>query len=237
MSDFIETYDQAISPELCQAIIERFEQQGRAKPGQTGHGIDRTKKDSLDVTITNQPDWRDLHDRLLDATLRHLLLYLRKYRFALTSGVALTMLNPATGEQTPLTPESIDQLTDPQLGQYVFRMFRPGAINLQKYKRQSGGYHYWHSEIYPRDPAAETLHRVLLFMFYLNTVEDGGETEFFYQQRKLRPTAGQMVIAPAGFTHTHKGHVPLSNDKYIATSWILFQRAEVLFQNPQLPKK
>ena len=40
---------------------------------------------------------------------------------------------------------------------------------------------------------------------------------------------GRLIIAPAGFTHTHKGHVPASGDKYIATSWILFRRAEELF--------
>lgn len=39
-----------------------------------------------------------------------------------------------------------------------------------------------------------------------------------------------MVIAPAGFTHTHRGLVPRSNDKYILTSWVLFNRAEKLYQ-------
>ncbi len=38
-----------------------------------------------------------------------------------------------------------------------------------------------------------------------------------------------MVIAPAGFTHTHKGNKPISGDKYIATSWIMFNRAEQLY--------
>ena len=37
---------------------------------------------------------------------------------------------------------------------------------------------------------------------------------------------GRLIIAPAGFTHTHKGNVSRSGDKYVATSWILFQRAE-----------
>ena len=45
--------------------------------------------------------------------------------------------------------------------------------------------------------------------------------------------AGRVqVIAPAGFTHTHRGNVPTSGDKYIATSWILYQRAEALFGQP-----
>jgi hypothetical protein len=30
----------------------------------------------------------------------------------------------------------------------------------------------------------------------------------------------------------HKGHVPASGDKYIATSWILFRRAAELFGKP-----
>ncbi len=67
-------------------------------------------------------------------------------------------------------------------------------------------------------------------MFYLNDVAEGGETEFFHQQRSLKPRAGTMVIAPAGFTHTHRGCVPRSGDKYILTSWILFQRAEQLYR-------
>ena len=37
------------------------------------------------------------------------------------------------------------------------------------------------------------------------------------------------LIAPAAFTHTHRGNRPLGGDKYIATSWILFQRAEQIF--------
>ena len=42
---------------------------------------------------------------------------------------------------------------------------------------------------------SESLHRVLLFQFYLNDVAEGGETEFFYQQRRVAPKAGRLVIA------------------------------------------
>jgi hypothetical protein len=63
----------------------------------------------------------------------------------------------------------------------------------------------------------------------LNDVEEGGETEFYYQDKKIKPKAGRMVIAPSGFTHTHRGNVPTSNDKYILTSWVLFNPAEHIF--------
>ena len=45
------------------------------------------------------------------------------------------------------------------------------------------------------------------------------------EERKL----GLLLIAPAAYTHTHRGNVPRGGPKYIATSWILFQRAETLF--------
>jgi hypothetical protein len=38
-----------------------------------------------------------------------------------------------------------------------------------------------------------------------------------------------MVIAPAGFTHTHRGNTPVSNDKYILTSWVLFNPSKLIF--------
>ncbi len=43
------------------------------------------------------------------------------------------------------------------------------------------------------------------------------------------PKTGSLLIAPSAFTHTHRGNTPASGDKYIATSWILFQRAEKLY--------
>ena len=57
-------------------------------------------------------------------------------------------------------------------------------------------------------------------MMYLNDVDDGGETEFLYQKKRIRPKQGRVLIFPAGFTHTHRGNPPLSGDKYILTSWL-----------------
>ncbi len=73
-------------------------------------------------------------------------------------------------------------------------------------------------------------------MFYLNDVAEGGHTEFFYQQRAIQPKTGRMVIAPAYFTHTDRGCVPISGDKYILTSWILLNRAEQLYGQRPMPR-
>ncbi len=86
--------------------------------------------------------------------------------------------------------------------------------------------------MYLKDASCEPLHRVLAFQFYLNDVSEGGETEFFYQQKQVASKTGRMLIFPSGFTHTHRGNVPRSGDKYIITSWVLFHRAETLYGPP-----
>ena len=57
-------------------------------------------------------------------------------------------------------------------------------------------------------------------MIYLNTIEEGGETEFLYLKKREKPVEGKLLIFPAGFTHTHRGNPPLKGDKYILTSWL-----------------
>ena len=85
---------------------------------------------------------------------------------------------------------------------------------LQK-TRIGGGYHKWHFE----QTNQETARRVFAWMIYLNDVEEGGETEFLYYNKRIKPEAGTVVFFPASYTHTHRGNPPISNDKYIATGW------------------
>lgn len=227
--DFIEIYDGALSADACRAITARFDASDKVQRGRTGQGVDVSKKDSYDLTLDGQADWADVHQLLVETTLKHLQDYMRKYRFLLMGALSPTLADPATGRPTVLSVDNFERLGEPLVPDLVEAMYRCGRINLQKYLGGSGGYHHWHSELYPQDAGCESLHRVLLFQFYLNDVAEGGETEFFYQRRSIEPRAGRLVIAPAGFTHTHKGHVPRSGDKYIATSWILFRRAEQLY--------
>jgi hypothetical protein len=145
----------------------------------------------------------------------------------------LKVYHPKTGQPVDLTHANYDEVGKPQLPLLVQQIFRLGNIQAQKYEINKGGYPYWHSEVYPQLQHNEALHRVLLFMFYLNDVEEGGETEFYYQNKKIAPKKGSMVVAPGYFTHTHRGNKPVSNDKYILTSWVLFNRAEQIYGTPQ----
>jgi len=85
-----------------------------------------------------------------------------------------------------------------------------------------GGYHVWHGERGFGDHS----NRVLVYMLYLNTLEEkeAGETEFLYQQLRLQPKENTMVIWPAAYTHTHRGNVVYGQkSKYIITGWFYYE--------------
>jgi hypothetical protein len=89
------------------------------------------------------------------------------------------------------------------------------TVKIQKTKI-GGGYHLWHCETGTRAESS----RVLNFILYLNDVEDGGETEFLYYHKRIKPKKGTLILFPAGLTHTHRGNPPLSGNKYILTGWV-----------------
>jgi hypothetical protein len=221
--------DNVISPELCANFIERFEQSNHKTAGQTGGGIDTDKKRSLDVSIAQHPEFQQEYQALLPMVSQHIMAYFEKYFFALIGPIGLTVKHPKTGQPVKLTHENFAEVGKPNISNLVQYLFRIGDINAQKYDMNNGGYPYWHSEVYPQKGTNDALHRVMLFMFYLNDVTEGGETDFHYQNISVKPKAGRMVIAPAYFTHTHRGCVPKSNDKYILTSWILFNQADQIY--------
>lgn len=79
-----------------------------------------------------------------------------------------------------------------------------------------GGYHIWHFETDSR----ATSGRVLTYIFYVNDVEEGGETEFLYIPKRINAKEGRLVLFPGSFTHTHRGNQPLSNEKYVITGFV-----------------
>lgn len=237
MTDFIEVHDGALEPQLCRDIIQRFNQSSHVQRGRTGHGVDVAKKDSYDLTLNLVPEWEPTLRLLLDKAFPPLRSYLRKYLYTLIGAVSPSVKDPKTGQLVTLNEQNFAQLGDPLLDALIGNFYRYGVLNVQKYLKGSGGYPHWHSEIYPKDPDCEQLHRVLAFQFYLNDVTEGGETEFYYQQRKVESKEGRMVIFPAGFTHTHRGNVSRSSDKYIITSWVLFHRAEHVYRNTPPPPR
>lgn len=226
---FIKFIDNVLSEDLCKQFIKQFETSQNTAIGQTGGGVDTDKKRSLDVSVSQHPEFSQQTQNLMPLVSQHIFNYFEDYLFALIGPIGLTVKHPETGQPVKLTSDNFAQVGKPNLANLVQYLFRVGDINAQRYDKQSGGYPYWHSEVFPQAGHNDALHRILLFMFYLNDVDEGGETEFFYQNIKVKPKAGRMVIAPAYFTHTHRGNVPVSNNKYILTSWVLFNQASKIY--------
>ena len=84
---------------------------------------------------------------------------------------------------------------------------------------EGGGFHNWHYE----NSSLMTSARSFVIQAYLNDNFEYGETEFLYQGKREKAVAGDVLIFPASFTHTHRGNPPIGGTKYLATSWAMIQ--------------
>ena len=86
-------------------------------------------------------------------------------------------------------------------------------------RTNTGEYYHWHID----GGSHEFSYRQLVVVWYLNDVPGpGGETEFLYQDVKIKPEAGKMLLFPPFWTHEHRGVTLEKGVKYIATTWVVF---------------
>jgi hypothetical protein len=96
------------------------------------------------------------------------------------------------------------------------KILKTTAFQLQHYTKNEGMFVY-HSDNQINTSTNEE--RKLVYMWYINDVEVGGETDFI--DFKIKPTTGKLVLFPATWTYPHCANVPISNDKYIITGWFV----------------
>lgn len=214
--DFIEIYKNAISNEICDYMVETMESNSElTHPGGTASGVVLKLKKSTDFNLLSARENDPNIDSVIIPTLRkslykHLLEYFVKYPFL---HAELFLLNEGL-------QDALDKGDDKLAIQKIFKKvaFWPASILMKKYTKEIDGYHGWHEDNGRDIPE---ICRMLVFMYYLNDVKEGGETDFLHQNLKIKPTKGSLAIFPTYFTHTHKGHVPISNDKYICNVWLM----------------
>ena len=108
------------------------------------------------------------------------------------------------------------------------RPFKINFFNIQKYEPGEGFYN-WHCE---NNGEIQFMNRNLVFMIYLNDVENGG-TEFMFQKHREEAEIGKLVIWPAGWTHTHRGVISEKEIKYIVTGWWDFEGGTIYYNDEQ----
>jgi len=95
--------------------------------------------------------------------------------------------------------------------------FKDNGYAIQR--TDPGEFYHWHID----GGSHEFALRQLVAIWYLNDVEGpGGETEFSYQNVKIKPQAGKLCLFPPFWTHEHRGVTLEKGLKYIATTWVVF---------------
>jgi len=195
--DTIGVYDNVLSKTNCKRYIKRIEEAikgGYAIEGKASSGLDEGIKSSIDLNYANNKDLKLVE--LISQTFNHNLTnnYLNKFPY-----------------NSEFEHNSV-----------VAGKTSYPAFNIQKYDKNKGHYNGWHVE----KDCLDTSSRAFVFILYLNDVDKGGETEFLFNNEgdyfKIKPQAGRLIIHPASWPYIHRGTMPVSNDKYIVTSWLNF---------------
>lgn len=100
-----------------------------------------------------------------------------------------------------------------------FERICPNDKGYRIHRTEPGEFYHWHVE----NDGPTYSDRQLVALWYLNDVESpGGETEFKYQNVKVSPSQGTLVLFPAAWTHEHRGCEVLNGTKYTIVSWVIF---------------
>jgi hypothetical protein len=196
IDSFVGVYENAFPKEYCEDVIKNFEflnENGLCWNRQQGENAEKRAKD--DVAIWSG-EMIDAVNIVKEADIKSFMYSLTTY----FNGVFNVCLNQHYTKHYNVLNQGP-----------VFRLYG----NKVQRTDVGQGYHIWHFEDGDRD--ANT--RLLTHILYLNDVEEGGETELLYLGKRFKPKAGTLIIFPAGFTHTHRGNPPISNNKYIVTGW------------------
>jgi len=79
-------------------------------------------------------------------------------------------------------------------------------------------------DIHTDSNSLATCQRYLALMVYLNDVEEGGETEFNFLGVKINPKMGKILIFPPFWMFPHAGLMPKTNQKYLLSTYCVFQK-------------
>ena len=72
------------------------------------------------------------------------------------------------------------------------------------------------------DSIGNVANRYLVFLWYLNDVDAGGETVFPQLELAIAPRTGRLLVFPPYWMYQHAGQPPVSGDKFILSTYLLF---------------
>ena len=96
---------------------------------------------------------------------------------------------------------------------------RIDRLTMKKYRANAGEGFQPHF-----DSVDEVAGRYMVFLWYLNDVQEGGSTRFMDLGVDVQPRAGRLLVFPPYWMFQHVGNAPVSNDKYILSTYLLFDK-------------
>jgi hypothetical protein len=118
--------------------------------------------------------------------------------------------------------QSLRVITSMYIDRYDWIQGCPNLVDTnylwQGYKRGDG---YYKEHIDGENWSPRVRDRVMAIVAYVNTVEEGGETYFRYQNVSVKPVKGSVCIFPTNWQYPHQAQVPLSSDKLIISSFVV----------------
>jgi len=192
MDDYIYTKQLSLNQKLCSLIINKFHEDNLKYKGVTAGGINENVKYSTDLQIREDDCW----NRIRNVLIRELNDCMKEYFAKIGKKYAYDYI------KVNCVPTELSYQT----------------FQIQRYNKNSGKYIYHidqSSDIIDKKP----MQRVLTYLWYLNDVNEGGETTLF-KDIKIKPETGKLLLFPSTWTFPHRGEIPISNDKYIITGWV-----------------
>ena len=188
---YVFVIENSFSIKECDEIINQFEEEHFLHyNGVTGGGYKPETKRTREINITRTQNWQKWNT-LCFKRLNHALQKYAKHCFEKCHNNTLLNLLNNNGK------------------------INDTGYQLQKYMKEQQ-YYKWHQDGSIKKGHNE--HRIITYLWYLNTVDEGGETYFYHG--KVKPEKGKLVLFPAFWNYNHKGETPISHDKYIITGWV-----------------
>jgi hypothetical protein len=69
--------------------------------------------------------------------------------------------------------------------------------------------------------------RYLVFLWYMNDIDDGGSTDFPLLDLRVMPRAGRLLMFPPYWMYQHQGSSSPTRDKYILSTYLRFPAASL----------
>ena len=193
--DFILEIPHVFSQEMCETIINKFENDNEFQidgklGGESDHFLNKNWKDSKELCVNRTPGWEQINQNIRVHFGNALVKYIEHVK---------NICRKAGIEK------------DGDLDFVCDHTFPPLVVQDHMIQKIPKDRHYrWHQDYQSNE------NRMFTSFIYLNTLgPDGGGRTDFVNGRSVEPIEGKMVIFPSTWTQIHTGRIVKADAKYI----------------------